>query len=106
MSGPRKTSPHGKRTHRIEEETRTMLITGKYIPRRTFLRGAGVSLALPLLESMTPALSRAAATPKTRFVALFSPHGWAPTYWADNRKEGLENVKIEKPEERNAGLGF
>lgn len=85
-----------------------MLITGKHLPRRAFLRGAGVTLALPWLESMIPALARAEAIPdsKTRFVALFSPHGWAPTYWADNRKAGLEGVKIEKPEERNVGLGF
>jgi len=85
-----------------------MIITGKHIPRRTFLRGAGVTLALPVLDSMVPALVRAAAVagPKTRFVALFSPHGWAPTYWADNRTEGLQNVKIENPQDRNAGLGF
>ena len=34
-----------------------MFITKKHIPRRTFLRGAGVTLALPLLESMVPALT-------------------------------------------------
>ena len=84
-----------------------MLITGKHIPRRTFLRAAGVSVALPLLESMIPVRARAAdQAPKTRFVAIFSPHGWAPTYWADRRTEGLQGVKIEKPEERNVGLGF
>ena len=33
-----------------------MFLTKKYIARRTFLRGAGVTLALPLLESMVPAL--------------------------------------------------
>jgi len=84
-----------------------MLITKKHIPRRTFLQGAGVSLALPFLDSMIPALSQAATpAPKTRFVAVFSPHGWAPTYWADNRKEGLGSIKLEHPEERNLGLGF
>jgi Protein of unknown function (DUF1552) len=84
-----------------------MLITGKHIPRRAFLRDAGVAIALPFLESMIPAMARAGApTPKTRFVALFSPHGWAPTFWADNRTEGLEGLKIEKPEQRNVGLGF
>ena len=85
-----------------------MFITGKHIPRRTFLRGAGVTMTLPFLESMVPARATAATTPvsKTRFVALFSPHGWAPTFWADNRKEGLEGVKIENPAERNVGLGF
>ena len=34
-----------------------MFLTKKYIPRRTFLRGAGVTLALPLLEAMVPAFT-------------------------------------------------
>src|SRR5450759_889338 len=34
-----------------------MVITKKSIPRRTFLRGAGAALALPMLDSMTPALA-------------------------------------------------
>jgi len=60
-----------------------MFITKKHIDRRTFLRGAGVTLALPLLESMLPAqtpLSQTAANPaasKTRFLGIFAPHGWA-----------------------------
>ena len=32
-----------------------MYVTRKHMARRTFLRGAGVTLALPLLESMVPA---------------------------------------------------
>ena len=40
-----------------------MVITRKYIPRRTFLRGAGAALALPLLDSMTPALALEAKRP-------------------------------------------
>ena len=84
-----------------------MFITRKYIPRRTFLRGAGVTLALPFLESMIPAVGDAAAAkPTTRFAAVSSPHGWSPTYWADNREDGLQGVKIENPESRNVGLGF
>src|ERR1700755_3491554 len=39
-----------------------MFITKKFIPRRTFLRGAGVTLALPLLDSMIPAFTARAAT--------------------------------------------
>jgi hypothetical protein len=34
-----------------------MVINRKYIPRRTFLRGAGAALALPMLDAMTPAFS-------------------------------------------------
>ena len=39
-----------------------MFITKKHIPRRTFLRGAGVTLALPLLDSMIPAQTPLAKT--------------------------------------------
>ena len=61
-----------------------MFLTKKHIPRRTFLRGAGITLALPLLDSMIPAqtpLSKTAAVPKTRFTGIFVPHGMAPGYW-------------------------
>ena len=34
-----------------------MFVSKKFIPRRTFLRGAGITLALPFLESMVPALT-------------------------------------------------
>ena len=62
-----------------------MFITKKHIPRRTFLRGAGVALSLPMLESMYPALvpfAKAEATlNRPRFVGIFNPHGWEPTHW-------------------------
>jgi len=61
-----------------------MFISKKHIPRRTILRGAGVSLALPLLDAMVPAatlLAQTAATPKARFFASFVCHGMAPGYW-------------------------
>src|SRR6516165_6547719 len=61
-----------------------MLITKKHISRRTVLRGAGMALALPLLDSMVPAQTpvvKTAAAPKTRFTGTFVPHGMAPGYW-------------------------
>src|SRR5262245_44213375 len=60
-----------------------MFISKKHIPRRTFLYGTGVTLALPLLEAMLPAQTplRSAASPKTRFTGIFFPHGMAPGYW-------------------------
>src|SRR5215475_12093435 len=65
-----------------------MFITKKHIPRRTFLHGAGVTLALPLLESMYPALvpsaKAQAAGSIPRFVGIFNPHGWEPGHWAMN----------------------
>ena len=62
-----------------------MFLTKKHLPRRTFLRGGAVSLALPLLDAMIPArtlLAQTAARPKRRFVGIFVPHGMAPgNYW-------------------------
>ncbi|MBV9506559.1 MAG: DUF1552 domain-containing protein [Acidobacteriia bacterium] len=79
-----------------------MVLTRKHIDRRTFLRGAGVTLSLPLLESMVPAFrpARAAEAGKTRFLTIFSPHGWSPTYWADGRPD------VPPTEGRNVGLGL
>src|SRR5216683_966361 len=57
-----------------------MFITKKHLSRRTVLRGLGVSLTLPLLDSMVPAqtpLSKTAASPKTRMVAIEMVHGAA-----------------------------
>jgi hypothetical protein len=51
-----------------------MIITRKAISRRDMLRGAGAALALPLLDSMTPALS-AAAEPINRFGVVYVPNG-------------------------------
>lgn len=61
-----------------------MFITKKHMPRRTFLRGAGVTLSLPLLSAMIPAqtaLAQTAAKPTTRFMGIFYPHGMAPGHW-------------------------
>jgi hypothetical protein len=69
-----------------------MYISKKHIPRRTFLRGAGVTLALPLLDAMVPAstlLAQTAATAKSRFVGIFYPHGMAPGYWAPEKEGAL-----------------
>ncbi|HEY7427030.1 MAG TPA: DUF1552 domain-containing protein [Gemmataceae bacterium] len=55
-----------------------MFITKKHISRRTLLKGAGVSLALPLLDAMVPAgtaLAQTAAVPKMRTGFFYIPHG-------------------------------
>jgi hypothetical protein len=78
-----------------------MFVTRKHLPRRTFLRGAGVTLALPLLESMLPALTPArltAAAPVRRFVGIWHPHGAAPGYWSPLQEgKGFEFSYITKP---------
>jgi hypothetical protein len=78
-----------------------MFVAKKHIPRRTFLRGAGVTLALPLLESMVPALTPSrltAATPVRRFVGIWHPHGASPGYWSPLQEgRNFEFSFITKP---------
>lgn len=57
-----------------------MFITRKAIPRRMVLRGMGAAVALPLLESMVPALG-AAPEPLKRFSVLFAPNGMNMPKW-------------------------
>jgi len=55
-----------------------MFLTRKHLSRRTVLKGAGVSLALPLLDAMIPAataLAQSAAAPKMRMGFFYIPHG-------------------------------
>jgi len=57
-----------------------MFITKKHLSRRTVLRRMGVSLALPLLDSMVPAqtpIAKTAAAPKTRLACIEMVHGAA-----------------------------
>ena len=59
-------------------------ITKKHLSRRTFLHGAGITIALPFLESMVPAatpLRQTAAGAKTRFGAIYVPHGATMYKW-------------------------
>ena len=61
-----------------------MFVTKRAIPRRTFLRGAGATLALPLLDSMVPALtatSRTAANPIPRLTYIYVPNGMHMPLW-------------------------
>jgi hypothetical protein len=78
-----------------------MFVAKKHIARRTFLRGAGVTLALPLLESMVPALTPTrltAAAPVRRFVGIWHPHGAAPGYWSPLQEgKNFEFSFITKP---------
>jgi hypothetical protein len=61
-----------------------MFITKKHLSRRTFLRGAGVAVGLPLLDAMVPAwtaLAQTAASPKPRLGFLYLPHGAIMEQW-------------------------
>jgi hypothetical protein len=60
-----------------------MIVMKKALPRRTFLRGAGAMLSLPLLDSMIPALTAKAVRPVKRLGFVYIPMGshikaWTP----------------------------
>jgi hypothetical protein len=79
-----------------------MMITKKHLPRRTFLRGVmGGAIALPLLDSMIPALTAAtktAASPKTRLGFMYVPHGAVMDKWTPTTEgAGFEFTPILKP---------
>jgi hypothetical protein len=60
-----------------------MIITKKVLSRRTMLRGVGVTLALPLLDAMVPALTaigETAAKPVQRYGFFYLPNGVAMTH--------------------------
>ena len=61
-----------------------MYISKMALPRRTFLRGMGVTLALPLLDAMVPAMSllaKSAANPVKRLGFVYTPNGATMSAW-------------------------
>jgi hypothetical protein len=76
-------------------------ITKKHLSRRTFLNGVGVTLALPLLESMIPAattLAQSGARPRTRLGCIYFPHGAIMPRWTPATEgAGYELSEILQP---------
>lgn len=76
-------------------------LTGKHLSRRALLRGAGVALGLPLLESMVPAGIRTAAAaggPRARLACVYIPHGCIMSRWVPAATgSGFELQPILKP---------
>jgi Protein of unknown function (DUF1552) len=61
-----------------------VIITKMHLSRRTLLRGLGATLALPVLDSMIPALSALAntgAAPVKRLGVFYVPNGMSMPYW-------------------------
>jgi len=76
-------------------------LTKRHLSRRTFLNGMGVSLALPLLDSMVPAataLAQTAAKSRTRLACIYVPHGATMDKWTPSGDgPGLELSEILQP---------
>ncbi len=78
-----------------------MIVTRKALSRRTLLRGMGVTLALPLLDSMIPAFASARAAgvakPVRRFGAIYVPNGMMMPSWTPATEgAGFEFPRIIK----------
>jgi Protein of unknown function (DUF1552) len=72
-----------------------MIVTKKAMPRRTFLRGMGVTLALPLLDAMVPAatpLAKTPANPARRLGFVFMPMGCDITRWTPPGQTTLDEL--------------
>ena len=76
-------------------------LTKKHLSRRTFLNGMGVTMALPLLESMLPAatpLAQTAAKARTRLGCIYMPHGATMDKWTPATDgSGFELSEILQP---------
>jgi hypothetical protein len=72
-----------------------MIVTKKALPRRTFLRGLGATLSLPLLDAMVPAATALAATPATatkRLGFIYIPMGAHMPEWTPKGGERLGDL--------------
>ncbi len=74
-----------------------MIITKKALPRRTFLRGMGATLALPLLDAMVPSMTALAQTPANpahlrRLGFVFMPMGCDITRWTPPSEDRLDEL--------------
>lgn len=74
-----------------------MIITKRTLPRRTFLRGVGATLGLPLLDAMVPALAGASATPVRRLGWVYIPNGMSMAAWTPPVTGALELSPILSP---------
>jgi hypothetical protein len=75
-----------------------MMITGKSLPRRTFLRGMGAAVALPFLDAMAPAFAAPAKAP-LRLAFLYVPNGIMMNEWNIDQEGPLTGAfpRIMKP---------
>ena len=86
-----------------------MFITRLSLPRRAFLRGVGISLGLPLLDAMVPALTavaKTAAVPQRRLGFVYVPNGVIMEQWTPSASgAGFELTPIAR-HRLSAASGF
>ena len=81
-----------------------MIVTGKHLHRRTFLRGMGAVIALPVLDAMTPAFAastRLAKKSPLRLAFTYVPNGITMVDWTPKVDgPGFEFTRVMKPLEK------
>ncbi len=74
------------------------MITRKALPRRMFLRGIGAAVALPMLDSMTPAFAASTAKAPVRMGFVYVPNGMDIRNWNLDYEGKLGSLsRIMKP---------
>jgi len=75
-----------------------MIATGKHLPRRTFVKGIGVAIGLPMLDAMTPAFARVTGPAPVRLAFVYVPNGIVMKDWQPRVVgKGFEFPRILKP---------
>ena len=77
-----------------------MIVTRRHLHRRTFLKGMGTVIALPMLDAMTPAFARAAELnkPALRLGFTYVPNGITMNQWTPKGTgAGFEFSRVMKP---------
>jgi Protein of unknown function (DUF1552) len=77
-----------------------MIVTGRHLPRRTFLKSLGAAVALPMLDAMTPAFAGVTvrSTTPTRLAFVYVPNGVTLNQWTPpSTGRGFEFSRILKP---------
>ena len=74
-----------------------MIVMKKSLPRRTFLRGLGTTLALPLLDAIIPSMTALAQTPADssslrRLGFVYMPMGCDVTRWTPPGTDTLDEL--------------
>ena len=76
------------------------IVTKRYLPRRTILRGMGAAIALPWLDGMVPAFASSAGTAAKvplRMAAIYAPNGMNMFDWKPKGEGALELPPILEP---------
>src|SRR5215208_1943667 len=96
MVGP---DPGDRDQHAVPDEEGRMTVTKRALSRRTFLRGAGTAVALPLLDAMIPAMTATAQTPAApqrlrRLGYVYMPMGCDRARWTPKGGETLDELSF------------